>query len=60
MKQDPGPLNCPSCGKELYDNGEERFSCPYCGADVVIPRLTAQETPENVANAWNANWRGKE
>ena len=46
MKQDPGPLNCPSCGKELYDNGEERFSCPYCGADVVIPRLTAQETPE--------------
>ena len=46
MKQDPGPLNCPSCGKELYDNGEERFSCPYCGADVVTPRLTAQETPE--------------
>ena len=46
MKQGPSPLKCPNCGKELYDNGEEGFPCPYCGADVVTPRLTAQETPE--------------
>lgn len=29
-----GSVNCEYCGKELYDNGEERFQCPYCGADV--------------------------
>lgn len=27
-------MNCPTCGKELYDNGEERFRCPFCGAEV--------------------------
>ena len=27
-------MNCPTCGKELYDNGEERFLCPFCGAEV--------------------------
>ena len=27
-------MNCPTCGKELYDNGEERFNCPFCGAEV--------------------------
>ena len=27
-------MNCPTCGKELYDNGEERFGCPFCGAEV--------------------------
>lgn len=46
MEQGPSPLNCPSCGKELFDNGEERFSCPYCGADVVTPRFAARETSE--------------
>ena len=28
-----GSMNCPTCGKELYDNGEERFRCPFCGAE---------------------------
>ena len=28
-------MYCPTCGKELYDNGEERFNCPFCGAEVV-------------------------
>ena len=28
-------MYCPTCGKYLYDNGEERFNCPFCGAEVV-------------------------
>ena len=28
-------MNCPTCGKELYDNGEDSFNCPFCGAEVV-------------------------
>ena len=27
-------MKCFSCGEELFDNGEERFPCPYCGAEV--------------------------
>ena len=27
-------MNCPTCGRELYDNGEKRFRCPFCGAEV--------------------------
>ena len=29
-------MRCESCGKEVFDNGEERFTCPYCGAEVVV------------------------
>ena len=27
-------MHCPTCGRELYDNGEKRFRCPFCGAEV--------------------------
>ena len=43
-------MNCPTCGKELYDNGEERFNCPFCGAEVegsgVAPEEGKEETLE--------------
>ena len=43
-------MNCPTCGKELYDNGEERFCCPFCGAEVEgsgsAPREEKEETLE--------------
>ena len=39
-------MNCPSCGKELFDNGEERFRCPFCGAEVLTDKAAAEETPE--------------
>ncbi|MBQ3747846.1 MAG: FYDLN acid domain-containing protein [Kiritimatiellae bacterium] len=38
--------NCPTCGKELYDNGEDLFNCPFCGAEVVSERFAAKETAE--------------
>ena len=25
---------CKSCGRSLFDSGEERFCCPYCGAEI--------------------------
>ena len=36
-------VKCPACRKELYDNGEGRFNCPFCGAEVVGERFAAQE-----------------
>ena len=39
-------MKCPTCGKELYDNGEDRFNCPFCGAEVVGDRFAAEETAE--------------
>lgn len=29
-----GSAVCPVCGKRLYDNGETRFTCPFCGSAV--------------------------
>ena len=39
-------MKCPTCGKELHDNGEDRFNCPFCGAEVVGERFSAEETAE--------------
>ena len=39
-------MKCPTCGKELYDNGEDRFNCPFCGAEVVGGEFAAKETTE--------------
>ena len=39
-------MNCPTCGKELYDNGEARFSCPFCGAEVEGSGSTPGEEQE--------------
>ena len=39
-------MYCPTCGKELYDNGECRFNCPFCGAEVVGSGSGTGETQE--------------
>lgn len=39
-------MYCPTCGKELYDNGEDRFNCPFCGAEVVGSGSETEDTPE--------------
>ena len=39
-------MNCPTCGKELYDNGEGSFNCPFCGAEVVGGKMAAEATAE--------------
>ena len=37
-------MKCPTCGKELYDNGEDHFNCPFCGAEVVGGIMAAEAT----------------
>ena len=32
-----------TCGKEVFDNGEERFACPYCGAEIVAVEESVEE-----------------
>jgi len=39
-------MYCPTCGKELYDNGECRFNCPFCGAKVVGSGSETEEERE--------------
>ena len=39
-------MKCPTCAKELYDNGEDRFNCPFCVAEVVGEGFVAEETAE--------------
>ncbi len=40
-------LTCDACGQALYDNGEERFLCPFCGAMVDVSRKAREDmTPE--------------
>ena len=44
-------MRCKHCGKELFDNVEGRFNCPFCGAEVFGRKRTAvdghaEETPE--------------
>ena len=39
-------MHCPTCDKELFDNGEDRFNCPICGAEVVGERFAAEETAD--------------
>ena len=39
-------MYCPTCGKELYDNGECRFNCPFCGAEVVGSGSETEEDRE--------------
>ena len=39
-------MYCPTCGKELYVNGEDRFNCPFCGAEVVSSGVETEETLE--------------
>lgn len=37
-------MDCKSCGRPLFDSGEERFICPYCGAEVVASECAAEST----------------
>ena len=39
-------MYCPTCGKELYDNGECRFNWPFCGAKVVGSGSETEEERE--------------
>ena len=34
--------------KGLYDNGEYRFNCPFCGAEVVGGRMEQQKKNSTV------------
>ena len=36
-------MRCEACGKEVFDNGEERFVCPYCGAEIVAVEESTEE-----------------
>ena len=36
-------MRCETCGKEVFDNGEERFACPYCGAEIVTVEESTEE-----------------
>ena len=36
-------MRCETCGKEVFDNGEERFACPYCGAEIVAVEESTEE-----------------
>ena len=36
-------MRCATCGKEVFDNGEERFACPHCGAEVVAVEESTEE-----------------
>jgi len=53
-------MYCPTCGKELYDNGECRFNCPFCGAKVVgsgsETEEEREETLESIAFTLNHIW----
>ena len=42
-------MRCETCGKEVFDNGEERFACPYCGAEVVAVDVAVEESAEESA-----------
>ena len=37
-------MKCPTCGKELYDTGEDSFNCPFCGAEIVGGKMAAEAT----------------
>ena len=39
-------MYCNGCGKELYDNGDDWFICPYCGAEVVPGSVVSGEMPQ--------------
>ena len=36
-------MRCETCGKEVFDNGEKRFACPYCGAEIVTVEESTEE-----------------
>ncbi len=36
-------MRCETCGNEVFDNGEERFACPHCGAKVVAVEESTEE-----------------
>ena len=36
-------MRCETCGNEVFDNGEERFACPHCGAEVVAVEESTEE-----------------
>ena len=40
---DSNEMRCEACGKEVFDNGEERFACPYCGAEIVAVEESTEE-----------------
>ena len=37
-------MNCPTCCKELYGNGEGRLNCPFCGAELVCGKMAVEAT----------------
>ena len=42
---------CKSCGRALFDSGEERFCCPYCGAEVVADSVDSNGTRQEVGKS---------
>ena len=42
---------CKSCGRSLFDSGEERFYCPYCGAEVVADSVDSNGMPLEVGKS---------
>ena len=42
---------CKSCGRSLFDSGEERFYCPYCGAEVVADSVDSSGMSQEVGKS---------
>ena len=47
---------CKSCGRSLFDSGEERFCCPYCGAEVVADESAADGELESASAKPSGTW----
>ena len=50
-------MKCFSCGEELFDNGDERFPCPYCGAEVSRSQTASPTMPQDDDSSNRANRR---
>ena len=37
---------CKSCGRSLFEGGEDRFCCPYCGVEVVEESIDTNGMPK--------------
>ena len=47
---------CKSCGRSLFDSGEERFCCPYCGAEVIASESAADGGFESASANPSGTW----
>ena len=47
---------CKSCGRSLFDSGEERFYCPYCGSEVVADESAADGGFESASANPSGTW----